>query len=84
MRTNMKALSLAASLLALMIVPASAEVVCNDDGDCWHVKERITYPDGVRVHVHPDDWKWRETDRYRWREHEGPGYWRGGVWVDIK
>jgi hypothetical protein len=44
----------------------------------------VEYPAGVRVHVHPDDWKWKEHEHYRWREHAGRGYWRGGVWVDIK
>ena len=73
------------AIAAMLIAgPALADVACNDEGDCWHVKERVTYPEGVRVHVHPDTWKWKETDTYRWREHEGHGYWRGGVWVDIK
>lgn len=63
---------------------ASAEIVCNDNGDCWHTRTHVVYPEGVRVRVHPDDWRWRDTHHYRWREHEGSGYWRGGVWVDIK
>ncbi len=24
-----------------------------------------------------------ERDRYRWREHEGPRYWREGRWIEI-
>jgi hypothetical protein len=32
----------AASLLALGATTASAEIVCNDEGDCWHVRERPT------------------------------------------
>jgi hypothetical protein len=70
--------------LGLLGGTASAEIVCNDDGDCWHVKERVEYPASVRLRIHPDDWKWTEHDHYRWREHAGRGYWHGGVWVDIK
>ena len=70
--------------LGLPATAAYSEIVCNDEGDCWHTKTRVEYPADVRVHVHPDDWKWKETDHYRFREHEGHGYWRGGVWVDIK
>jgi hypothetical protein len=28
---------------------ASAAVVCNEDGDCWRTKERLTYPPEARV-----------------------------------
>jgi hypothetical protein len=31
--------------------------------------------------IHPDNWKWGDADHYKWREHEGRGYWRDGVWV---
>src|SRR5262245_16447731 len=50
---------------------------------CWHAKQAYDYPPDVRLHVYGDDWKWADADveRYRWREHEGRGYWRGGVWI---
>jgi hypothetical protein len=70
-----------AGMLALTATTASAEIVCNGEGDCWHVKQRYTYEPGFNVHVHPDSWKWGGNDHYRWREHEGRGYWRSGVWV---
>ncbi|MGZ6038285.1 MAG: hypothetical protein ACXWKR_06430 [Phenylobacterium sp.] len=62
---------------------ASAHVVCNAEGDCWHVDNRVQYPH-ARLTYHPDDWyfhqKWDE--QHRWREaHEGRGYWEHGVWV---
>lgn len=64
--------------------PASAYVVCNRDGDCWHTDRRWGYP-GVGYEWHPDDWYFHRAwagDRYHWREyHDGRGYWRGGVWV---
>ena len=63
---------------------ASAAVVCNEDGDCWRVKEKHTYPPDVKLHVYEDDWKRADADsaKYRWRE-PGPsrGYYRGGVWI---
>ncbi len=63
---------------------ASAAVVCNEDGDCWRVKERYEYPPDVQLKLYEDDWKWPEADakRYRWRDPgTGRGYWRRGVWV---
>ena len=76
---------------------ASAYVVCNDEGDCWHTDHRV-HRGGVHLIVHDDDWyfhhNWghdwdREHNydydsdrRYRWREyHEGRGYWQNGVWI---
>jgi hypothetical protein len=69
-----------ASALALTPTNASARVVCNDDGDCWHSKTEYTYPPAVRLEVHPDDWKWKEHEHHAWREHEGRGYWHGSQW----
>jgi hypothetical protein len=60
---------------------ASAAVVCNAEGACWHVKEHYDYQPSFGVVVHPDDWRWGSTEHYTWREHEGRGYWHSGVWV---
>ena len=70
-------------IITLTATAASAEIVCNDDGDCWHVRERVEYKPEFRLQVHPDDWKWAENEghRYRWREHDGRGYWNKGVWI---
>ena len=75
-----------ASALALSAANASAEIVCNEDGDCWHVRERPVYQPELKLHIYGDDWKWSDgdRDRYRWREHEGHGYWRDGAWIDIR
>ena len=68
-------------LLAASATTVSAAVVCNDDGDCWRVKEKYAYPPDVQLHVYDDDWKW-EGNKYRWRDAgPGRGYWRGGVWI---
>jgi hypothetical protein len=74
---NMKAISkavlLTAVALGLSATGASAEIVCNEIGDCWHVREHVDYKPEFRLRVHPDDWRWAESDHYRWREHEGRG-----------
>jgi hypothetical protein len=64
---------------------ASAAIVCNADGDCWHVDNRATYPH-VTLRYHPDDWyfhqHWDNDRDHHWREsHEGRGYYDHGVWV---
>jgi hypothetical protein len=73
----------ALGIMALTATSASAAIVCNDEGDCWHAKKRYDYRPEFHLQVHPDDWSWAEADngKYHWREHEGPGYWQGGVWI---
>ncbi len=71
----------AACALALTATAASAEIVCNREGDCWHVKMRHPYKNEWGIVVHPDSWKWAEHERFKWREHEGRGYWHNGVWI---
>jgi hypothetical protein len=73
----------AACALALTATAASADIACNREGDCWHAKTRYEYRPEHGVTVHPDSWAWadHEHDKYRWREHEGRGYWLNGVWV---
>jgi hypothetical protein len=72
---------LGAAALGATASTASAEIVCNGAGDCWHVRDHYTYEPSFGVTVHPDNWKWTDRDHYRWREHEGRGYWRNGLWV---
>ena len=74
---------LSAGAFALTTGSASASIVCNDIGDCWHVTDTYTYPSESRVVVHPDGWVFDTTTgvKYHWREHPGRGYWRGDVWV---
>ncbi len=72
---------LGGGLLFGMTGAASAHIVCNSEGDCWHVADTYTYPDGFGLVVHEDAWKWGDADHYRWHEHDGRGYWHNGVWV---
>ena len=72
--------TLGASVLALTAASASAAVVCSGNV-CWHTRDAYEYPRESRVVVHPDDWRWGRHEHYRWREHEGRGYWRSGRWI---
>jgi hypothetical protein len=78
-----KALSgaaIGAGMLAITTATASAAVVCSGNV-CWHSTERYEYPAEARIVVHPDNWRWGPRERFRWREHEGRGYWRGDRWI---
>ena len=71
-------------LLVFGATTASAAIVCNGVGDCWRTKERYAYPPNAGVQIYADDWKWGPNDKYRWREHEGRGYWGPeGVWIEF-
>ncbi len=78
-----KAVFGAACMVTLTATAASADIVCNREGDCWHAREKYSYRPEYGLTVHPDNWKWAEHEHYRWREHEGRGYWRYGVWVEF-
>ena len=52
-----------AAMLALTAGSASAAVVCNEDGDCWRVKEQRNYEPSLKLRVMPDDWKWKDSER---------------------
>ncbi|HVV65902.1 MAG TPA: hypothetical protein VHC42_10560 [Rhizomicrobium sp.] len=84
MRTSIK-MAAAAALgligLAVTATSASADIVCNREGDCWHVKPHYVYRPEFGIVVHPNGWRWRAGEHYRWREHPGRGYWRNGVWI---
>jgi hypothetical protein len=78
-----KALLVGVGTLTLTATSLSAAVVCNAEGDCWHVRNPHYKPE-LRLQIHPDDWKWSGSEHYRWREHAGHGYWRGGTWIELR
>ena len=85
MTTKMVLLGAAAAVTALigLVAPASAYVVCNREGDCWHTEARYRYP-GEGYVSHPDDWYFHQRwdDRAHYRDyHDGRGYYRNGLWV---
>ncbi|MFZ1108265.1 MAG: hypothetical protein WAN43_07965 [Rhodomicrobium sp.] len=86
MRVLASAILGAVSILALTASTASAEIVCNRVGECWHVRDHGWIRSEHGLIVHPDNWRWadHERERYRWREHEGRGYWREGHWVEVR
>jgi hypothetical protein len=63
-----KAALVCASALTLTATSASAAIVCNDDGDCWHVSGQPDYQPELKLRIYGDDWKWSDNDHYRWRE----------------
>ena len=73
--------------LAFTAGSASAYVVCNSAGDCWHTDQRGGYPPSLGIQVHPDDWyfhqHWDGGDRHYRDYHEGRGYYRSGVWINL-
>jgi hypothetical protein len=85
MRTLTKLIIAGAGALTLTAGAASAAVVCNDEGDCWRVRGRPDYRPEFRLRVHPDNWRWGRGEHFRWREPgANHGYWRRGVWVEIR
>jgi len=75
------AAALALGALVATVTSASAAIVCNREGECWHVKRSYAYHPEWGLVVHPNHWRWRAHEHYVWREHEGRGYWRNGVWI---
>ena len=85
MNIRPKIMLAATAMLALASTTVSAAVVCNEEGDCWRVREERNYEPSLKLRVMPDDWRWKEGERYRWREPgRGHGYFRDGVWIEIK
>jgi hypothetical protein len=81
LRAKLVALTFAGlGVVAMSSLSASARIVCNEDGDCWHSHETFTYPPSAGIVIHPDDWRWKEGEHHAWKEHPGRGYWHGGDW----
>ena len=70
----------AGGAMVALTAPASAAIVCNRAHECWHTTEAYHYKPAFGVTVHPDTWKFRGKG-WTFREHEGRGYWRNGVWI---
>jgi hypothetical protein len=72
---------LSLGVLTVGVTTASAAIVCNAEGACWHVRRPYAYRPEFGVVVRPDNWRWGPGDHYTWREHAGRGYWRNGAWI---
>ena len=79
--TSLASAAIGAALLAGSAVNASAAIACSGRV-CWHTHEAFTYPSEARVVVHEDNWRWGPREHFRFREHEGRGYWRGDRWME--
>ena len=66
--------------MPLLATSASAAIVCNADGDCWHTQTNYQYQPTFGLTVHQNDWRWKDGEKHAWREHDGKGYWHGGSW----
>jgi hypothetical protein len=81
----MKKIAIAAAALTLgtlaLTTAASARIVCNQWGECWHVRNNYAFRPEFGLVVHDDNWRWHAGEKFRWREHGGRGYWRNGVWI---
>lgn len=73
--------ALGISALALTATGASAAIVCNRAGECWHAPRGFVARPEWGLVVHPNHWRWGPREHFVWREHPGRGYWRNGVWV---
>ncbi len=63
---------------------ASADVVCNRWGECWHVRDRFDYPPRVHMVFHDDAWAdAHRVGHWRWlHDRFDRGYYdRDGVWI---
>jgi len=79
--TKMTLVALASgSIFGLTVTSASARIVCNQEGACWHTTNNYDYRPEFGLVIHPDDWKWKEGEHNKWREHQGRGFWLGDVW----
>ena len=78
--------AIAGGLAMMAAAPASARVVCNSVGDCWHTDGPAPVVPGVTFSAHPDDWyfhqHWDDTHHFR-DYHEGHGYYRNGLWITL-
>jgi hypothetical protein len=79
---------LGVSALGVTAGSASAYVVCNAAGECWHTDHHYRYDRGVGVQYHPDDWyfhnDWAHDKSRQWRDyHAGRGYYRNGAWINF-
>ena len=65
---------ISAGTLTLTAQAASARLAGNAEGDCRHVHGDYEFKPEFGIVIHPNDWMWKEGERFRCREREGRGY----------
>lgn len=64
----------------LAATSASATIVCNRYDECWHVRDRLTYPDNVGITFYDDDWTFPNAHYHWMKDRDDRGYWMHGRW----
>ena len=82
LKNILTAAAIGAAAVMASTLSASAAIVCQGNV-CWHTHEAYDFPHEAGVVVHEDDWHWGPHEKFRFREHEGRGYWRGGRWIVV-
>ncbi len=85
LKTSARAAIVAAGATVALSSVASAEIVCNRDGDCWHTAQRYSeYPTALGIQFYSDEWRdsHRTDARYHWRDDQKDdhGYYQSGEW----
>ena len=88
-KNTMLAVVIAGAGLLGSVGGASAYVVCNHAGDCWHTDTRVHFSH-IRLTFHPDSW-WdhhKSNHRYTWHDVDNDhdwhhGYWDHGTWHPV-
>ena len=80
------ALLMGTGALVATTAPASARMVCDSYGDCWHTDHRYKYGRDVGAQSHNDDWyfhqRWSDDKQRHYRDaNDGRGYYKSGVWI---
>ena len=76
---------IALGALAVTTGSASANTVCNSNGECWQTRQRYkTYPTTLGVHFYSDSWArhHKRDSKYQWRDKpsDDHGYYDHGTW----
>ena len=70
-----------AGSMAVMVVPASADIVCNRWHECWRTNTHYNYPIGLGIVIRDEAWARHHHRGYHWRhDRDDDGYWRNGHW----
>ena len=54
--------------LAVSAMSASADIICNNEGVCWHTHNPYDYPPEAHVTMHDNSWHWGPNEHYTFRE----------------
>lgn len=73
--------AVAAGGLLAAATSANAIIVCNQYNECWHTRDRMSYPPDLGVTFHSDGWTFPDTGYHWMKDRDDRGYWQHGQWV---